>query len=90
MTCTERTGEGNGEDNMSKRLVLMHGAPGSGKSTFIRELGLEYLSISPDNLRLLLSEPKEENVDNHISIHFSRAIRDACTFMTVYVTCRNK
>ena len=39
-----------------KRLVLMHGAPGSGKSTFIRELGFEYLSISPDNLRLLFSE----------------------------------
>lgn len=30
---------------MTKRLVLMHGAPGSGKSTFIREIGLEYLSM---------------------------------------------
>lgn len=68
----ERTGEGNGEDNMPKRLVLMHGAPGSGKSTFIRELGLEYLSISPDNLRLLLSEPKEENVDNHICLQINQ------------------
>lgn len=57
---------------MSKRLVLMHGAPASGKSTFIRELGLEYLSISPDNIRLLLSEPKEENVDNHICLQINQ------------------
>lgn len=57
---------------MSKRLVLMHGAPGSGKSTFIRELGLEYLSVSPDNIRLLFSEPKEENVDNHICLQINQ------------------
>lgn len=66
MTCMEKTGEGNGEGNMSKRLVLMHGAPGSGKSTFIRELGLEYLSISPDNIRLLFSEPGLMEVDHHL------------------------
>lgn len=55
-----------------KRLVLMHGAPGAGKSTFIRELGFEYLSISPDNLRLLFSEPKEEVVDNRICLQINQ------------------
>ena len=72
MTCTERTGEGNGEDNMSKRLVLMHGAPASGKSTFIRELGLEYLSVSPDNIRLLFSEPELMEVDHHLCLQISQ------------------
>lgn len=72
MTCMEKTGEGNGEGNMSKRLVLMHGAPGSGKSTFIRELGLEYLSISPDNIRLLFSEPGLMEVDHHLCLQISQ------------------
>jgi len=33
-------------------FYLMHGVAGSGKSTLIRECGLEEYSISPDNLRL--------------------------------------
>lgn len=57
---------------MSKRLVLVHGAPGAGKSSFIKELGLEYLTISPDNLRLLFSEPEVMIVDNHSCMQFSR------------------
>ena len=57
---------------MAKRLVLMHGAPGSGKSTFIKELGLEYLTISPDTLRLLFSEPEVMEVDHHACMQFSR------------------
>ena len=57
---------------MTKRLVLMHGAPGSGKSTFIREIGLEYLSISPDNIRLLFSEPKLMEVDHHLCLQISQ------------------
>ena len=57
---------------MPNRLVLMHGAPGSGKSTFIREIGLEYLSISPDNLRLLLSEPELIEVDHHLCLQISQ------------------
>ena len=55
-----------------KRLVLMHGAPGSGKSTFIKELGLEYLTISPDNLRLLFSEPESLVVDNYACLQISQ------------------
>lgn len=47
---------------MSKRLVLMHGVPGAGKSTFIRNRGLENLVISPDTLRLLFSEPETVNI----------------------------
>ena len=57
---------------MAKRLVLMHGAPGSGKSTFIKKLGLEYLTISADTIRLLFSEPEVMIVDNHSCMQFSR------------------
>ena len=57
---------------MAKRLVLMHGAPGSGKSTFIKKLGLEYLTISADTIRLLFSEPEVMVVDNHSCMQFSR------------------
>lgn len=50
---------------MSKRLVLMHGIPGVGKSTFIRSRGLEHLTISPDTLRLLYSEPEIVKINGH-------------------------
>lgn len=50
---------------MEKRLILTHGAPGAGKSSFIKELGLEHLTISPDNLRLLFSAPEYLVVDNN-------------------------
>lgn len=55
-----------------KRLVLMHGAPGAGKSSFIKKLGLDYLTISPDNLRLLFSEPESLVVDNHDCLQISQ------------------
>lgn len=35
---------------MSKRLILMRGAPGSGKSTLIKNSGLSDYSISLDEL----------------------------------------
>lgn len=57
---------------MAKRLILMHGAPGSGKSTLIKKLDLEYLTISPDTLRLLFSEPEVIEVDNHFCMQYSR------------------
>lgn len=57
---------------MSKRLVLVHGAPGAGKSSFIKELGLEYLTISPDNLRLLFSAPESLVVDNHACLQINQ------------------
>ena len=61
---------------MSKRLVLMHGAPGAGKSTFIQKLGLEHLTISPDNLRLLLSAPEFLEVDHHLCLQISQKNND--------------
>lgn len=46
------------EDN-SKQLILMRGAPGSGKSTLVKNSGLSNYSISLDELRRLLAA--EEN-----------------------------
>ena len=57
---------------MAKRLVLVHGAQGAGKSSFIKELGLDYLTISPDNLRLLFSAPESLVVDNHACLQISQ------------------
>lgn len=37
-----------------RKLVLLRGAQGSGKSTFIRQQGLEGFALSPDHLRLLI------------------------------------
>lgn len=41
-----------------KQLVLLRGCPGSGKSTFVRENGLEPYTLSPDILRLQYSAPE--------------------------------
>lgn len=40
-----------------RTLVLLRGAPGCGKSTFIKNLGLENYTISSDALRLLYASP---------------------------------
>lgn len=40
-----------------RTLLLMRGAPGAGKSTWIKEHGLENYTLSPDNLRMLCSSP---------------------------------
>ena len=61
---------------MAKRLVLTHGAPGAGKSTFIKKLGLEHLTISPDNLRLLFSAPEFLEVDHHLCLQISQKNND--------------
>lgn len=37
---------------MKKWLIMTRGAPGSGKSTFIRENGLSHLTINPDLIRV--------------------------------------
>ena len=50
---------------MPNRLVLMHGAPGAGKSTFIKNRDLDHLVISPDNLRLLFSAPIKEKIGRY-------------------------
>lgn len=38
-----------------RKIVLLRGIPGSGKSTFIKEKGLEAFVVSPDNIRMNLS-----------------------------------
>lgn len=36
---------------MSKWMILTRGAPGAGKTTFLRELGLVHYVVSPDQIR---------------------------------------
>jgi predicted kinase/predicted phosphodiesterase len=40
-----------------RTLILTRGCPGSGKSTFIKNNGLEEYTISPDQIRLLYQSP---------------------------------
>lgn len=40
-----------------RNLILMRGAPGCGKSTWIKEQGLEDYTLSPDNIRMLIQSP---------------------------------
>lgn len=42
-------------------LIIMRGCPGSGKSTAIKEAGLENYVLSPDALRLMLRAPSHNN-----------------------------
>ena len=52
-------------------LLLMRGVPGSGKSTFIKEQGLEPYTLSADPLRLLYASPMVNNAGSWcISPHF--------------------
>lgn len=53
-----------------RTLVIMRGAPGSGKSTFIRQNGLEPYTISSDTIRLLCEAPAMSlNTTSGISIN---------------------
>lgn len=47
-----------------RQLILMRGAPGSGKSTYIKENGLEGYSLSPDVLRTQYSAPVYDTEGN--------------------------
>ena len=40
-----------------RTLVIMRGSPASGKSTWIKNMGLENYTLSADNLRLLVESP---------------------------------
>ena len=42
---------------MDKILLIMRGAPGCGKTTFIKEYGLDIYTLSPDALRLMFQNP---------------------------------
>lgn len=49
-------------------LIIMRGCPGSGKSTAIKEAGLENYTLSPDKIRLMLRAPEvTENFTYSIS-----------------------
>ena len=52
-----------------RNLVVLRGCPGAGKSTWIKENGLEPYTISPDNIRTMISAPvlTEHNTDATIS-----------------------
>ena len=54
-------------------LLLMRGVPGSGKSTFIKEQGLEPYTLSADVLRLLYASPMLDKAGRWcISQHFDK------------------
>jgi predicted kinase len=40
-----------------RHLVLLRGAPGTGKSTFIKNNGLEPWTLNPDNIRMMFQAP---------------------------------
>lgn len=52
-----------------RNLIVLRGCPGSGKSTWIKENGLEQYTLSPDNIRMMVSSPvlTENNTDATIS-----------------------
>ena len=52
-----------------KNLIVLRGCPGAGKSTWIKENGLEQYTLSPDNIRMLASAPilTETNTNATIS-----------------------
>lgn len=54
-----------------RQLVLMMGAPGSGKSAFIKEKGLEPYTLSPDAIRVMYQNPvlTEEGVTQITSVN---------------------
>jgi predicted kinase len=51
-----------------KRLIILRGLPGSGKSTFLKKYQLEGYTVCPDEIRLELEAPlKDENGKLYIS-----------------------
>ena len=53
-----------------RAMLLFRGAPGCGKSTMIKELGLEQYTLSADNIRLLIQSPTMK-VDGSFTIGVS-------------------
>ena len=49
-------------------LVLLRGTPGCGKSTWIKQNGLEQYALSADNLRLLFRSPIMDKNGNLIFV----------------------
>ena len=51
----------------SRRLILMRGAPGSGKSTLIKDNGLSNYAISLDELRRLLAAEENDQLPTSVT-----------------------
>ena len=47
-----------------RTLLLMRGAPGAGKSTWIKNHNLEEYTLSPDNIRILCSSIEMQPTGN--------------------------
>ncbi len=54
-----------------RKLVILRGAPGSGKSTFIKDQGLEAYALSPDNLRIQIGGIILSS-DGRLSINYNK------------------
>jgi len=50
-----------------RKLILTMGSPAAGKSTFLKDNGLDIYMISPDNLRLIIQPSVIELKDNEIN-----------------------
>ena len=51
-----------------RTLIVLRGAPGCGKSTFIRNNGLEPYAISADGIRLLFESPVVDDENGRVCI----------------------
>jgi predicted kinase len=69
-----------------RRLLLLQGAPGSGKSTFIEQHGLGPWTVSTDSLRLLYRGP-EVHEAGHLTIPSSE---DAKVWRTLYAMVESR
>ena len=49
-----------------RTLLLMRGAPGSGKSTWIKENGLSNYVLEPDKIRMMCSSPQLTKDGNYV------------------------
>ena len=50
-----------------KKLIILRGTPGSGKSTWVKENHLEDYTLCPDTLRLMFSAPVKYNGEYRIA-----------------------
>jgi len=58
-----------------KLLVILHGAPGSGKTTFIKDNGLEDLTLSTDKIRLMFSSIyMDKDGNSYITQRFNKRV----------------
>lgn len=57
-----------------KKLVVLSGPPGSGKSTFIKKHNLDAYTLCPDTLRLMFDAPQMNEDGYEISQKYNRAV----------------